>query len=132
MNPAPSKNPDILNPFQFKEIRFAINYLINREFVVDEVLNGYGSVEIDPFGISSPEYETVIPILEAYNFKYNPNLAKEIIDKTLNSNGATKIEGKWTYKGAPISIKFMIRSDDLPRKSMGKFLQTSLKILVLP
>jgi len=127
LNPAPSKNPDILNPFQFKEIRFAINYLINREFVVDEVLNGYGSVEIDPFGISSPEYETVIPILEAYNFKYNPNLAKEIIDKTLNSNGATKIEGKWTYKGAPISIKFMIRSDDLPRKSMGEILANQLE-----
>ena len=29
LNPAPSKNPNILNPFQFKEIRFAVNYLIN-------------------------------------------------------------------------------------------------------
>ncbi|HEX5573772.1 MAG TPA: hypothetical protein VFX26_04515, partial [Nitrososphaeraceae archaeon] len=25
LNPAPSKNPNILNPFQFKEIRFAVN-----------------------------------------------------------------------------------------------------------
>ena len=127
LNPAPSKNPDILNPFQFKEIRFAINYLINREFVVDEILNGYGSVEIDPFGISSPEYETIIPVLESFNFKYNPNLAKEIIDKTLNSNGATNLEGKWTYKGTPISIKFMIRTDDLPRKSMGENLANQLE-----
>jgi len=127
LNPAPSKNPDILNPFQFKEIRFAINYLINREFVVDEILNGYGSVEIDPFGISSPEYETIIPVLESFNFKYNPNLAKEIIDKTLNSNGATNLDGKWTYKGTPISIKFMIRTDDLPRKSMGEILANQLE-----
>ena len=67
LNPAPSKNPNILNPFQFKEIRFAVNYLINREFIVDEILNGYGSVQIDPFGISSPEYETLIPVLESYN-----------------------------------------------------------------
>ena len=127
LNPAPAKNPNILNPFQFKEIRFAVNYLINREFIVDEILNGYGSVQIDPFGISSPEYEALIPVLESYNFKYNPNLAKDIIEKTLISNGATKLDGKWAYKGTPISIKIMIRSDDLPRKSMGEILAIQLE-----
>jgi peptide/nickel transport system substrate-binding protein len=127
LNPAPSKNPNILNPFQFKEIRFAVNYLINREFIVDEILNGYGSVQIDPFGISSPEYETLIPVLESFNFKYNPTLAKDIIEKTLISNGATKLDGKWTYKGTPISIKILIRSDDLPRKAMGETLANQLE-----
>ncbi|HEY7228413.1 MAG TPA: ABC transporter substrate-binding protein [Nitrososphaeraceae archaeon] len=127
LNPAPSKNPNILNPFQFKEIRFAVNYLINREFVVDEILNGYGSVQIDPFGISSPEYEALIPVIESYNFKYNPSLAKGIIEKSLISHGATKLDGKWTYKGSPISIKLMIRSDDLPRKSMGEMLANELE-----
>ena len=126
LNPAPSNGSNVLNPFQFKEIRFSMNYLINREFVVDEILNGYGSVQIDPFGISSPEYEALIPILESYNFKYNPNLAKETIDKVLSANGAIKLEGKWTYKGAPILIKFMIRSDDLPRKLMGEILANQL------
>jgi len=127
LNPAPSKNPNILNPFQFKEIRFAVNYLINREFVVDEILNGYGSVQIDPFGISSPEYEGLIPVIESYNFKYNPSLAKGIIEKSLISHGATKLDGKWTYNGSPISIKLMIRSDDLPRKSMGEMLANELE-----
>ena len=127
LNPAPSKNPNILNPFQFKEIRFAVNYLINREFVVDEILNGYGSVQIDPFGISSPEYEALIPVIESYNFKYNPSLAKGIIEKSLISHGATKLDDKWTYKGSPISIKLMIRSDDLPRKSMGEMLANELE-----
>ncbi|HEY6950352.1 MAG TPA: ABC transporter substrate-binding protein [Nitrososphaeraceae archaeon] len=127
LNPAPSKNLNILNPFQFKEIRFALNYLINREFIVDEILNGYGSVQIDPFGISSPEYEALIPVIESYNFKYNPNFAKVIIEKTLISNGAIKVDGKWTYKGSPITIKFMIRSDDLPRKSMGEIVANQLE-----
>ena len=126
LNPAPSNGSNVLNPFQYKEIRFAMNYLINREFVVDEILNGYGSVQIDPFGISSPEYEALIPILESYNFKFNPNLAKQLIDKVLSANGAIKLEGKWTYKGAPILIKFMIRSDDLPRKLMGEILANQL------
>jgi peptide/nickel transport system substrate-binding protein len=127
LNPAPSKNSNILNPFQFKEIRFALNYLINREFIVDEILNGYGSVQIDPFGISSPEYEALIPVIESYNFKYNPNLAEAILEKALISNGAIKVDGKWTYKGSPITIKFMIRSDDLPRKSMGEIVANQLE-----
>jgi peptide/nickel transport system substrate-binding protein len=127
LNPAPSENPNILNPFQFKEIRFAINYLINREFIVDEILNGYGSVQLDALGTSSPEYEAVIPILEAYNFKFNPIFAQRIIDDILISNGAIKLDGKWTYKGSPISIKLMIRSDDSPRKSIGEILAKQLE-----
>jgi peptide/nickel transport system substrate-binding protein len=106
--------------------------LINREFVVDEILNGYGSVQIDPFGISSPEYEALIPVIESYNFKYNPSLAKGIIEKSLISHGATKLDGKWTYNGSHISIKLMIRSDDLPRKSWVKCLRMNLKKLDLP
>ena len=50
-----------------------------------------------------------------------------MIEKTLISNGATKLDSKWTYKGSPISIKIMIRSDDLPRKSMGEILANQLE-----
>ncbi len=129
LNPAPSKDSNILNPFQFKQIRFAINYLINRDFVVDEILHGYGNVQTDAFGISSPEYESLIPTLESYNFKYNPSVAQQIINKTLTSNGATNLNGKWMYKGSPISIKFMMRSDDMPRKLMGETLAKQLEKL---
>jgi peptide/nickel transport system substrate-binding protein len=38
MNPAPAKGNDMLNPFQFREVRFAMNYLIDRQFVVNEIL----------------------------------------------------------------------------------------------
>ncbi|HYY70993.1 MAG TPA: hypothetical protein VE595_01165, partial [Nitrososphaeraceae archaeon] len=30
LNPAPSSNNDTINPFEFRDVRFAINYLINR------------------------------------------------------------------------------------------------------
>ena len=36
LNPAPPKNNDTLNPFHFREVRYAVNYLVNREFVVDD------------------------------------------------------------------------------------------------
>ncbi|MFL6371705.1 MAG: ABC transporter substrate-binding protein, partial [Nitrososphaera sp.] len=75
LNPAPADDPGILNPFQFKEIRYALNYLIDREFVVNEILKGYGSPLIDPFGIYSPEYLNIIDTVESFGFRYNPAYA---------------------------------------------------------
>ena len=60
LNPAPPKNNDTLNPFYFRPVRYAVNYLIDREFVVDEILKGYGTPMVDPFGIYSPEYTNII------------------------------------------------------------------------
>jgi peptide/nickel transport system substrate-binding protein len=51
LNPSPSTDPNILNPFQFREVRYAMNYLINRDFVVGEILKGHANSQIDPFGI---------------------------------------------------------------------------------
>src|SRR5262245_54288347 len=60
VNPAPSKDENQLNPFQFKEVRYALNYLIDRDFMVNEILRGYGSPLVDPFGIYSPEFPNLI------------------------------------------------------------------------
>src|SRR6059036_2840194 len=65
VNPAPASNDNQLNPFQSREVRYALNYLINREFLVNEVLKGYGSALVDPFGIYSPEYPNVIDVVES-------------------------------------------------------------------
>ena len=60
VNPAHAADQNVLNPFQFKEVRYALNYLIDRDFVVNEILKGYGSPLIGPFGIYSPEYLNII------------------------------------------------------------------------
>ena len=75
VNPAPAADSNILNPFQFREVRYALNYLIDRDFVINEILKGYGSPLIGPFGIYSPEYLNVIDIVESFGFRYNPSLA---------------------------------------------------------
>src|SRR5919202_2476906 len=38
LNPAPPKDNATLNPFQIKQVRSAVNYLIDREFVVNDIL----------------------------------------------------------------------------------------------
>ncbi|HXG07841.1 MAG TPA: ABC transporter substrate-binding protein, partial [Nitrososphaera sp.] len=127
VNPAPAKNDNLLNPFQFREVRYALNYMVDRDFVVDEVLKGYGSPMVDPFGPYSPEYLNVIDIVESFGFRYNPTLAESMISEALIGAGATKESGKWMYAGNPITIKMMIRQDDAPRASMGELLASQLE-----
>ena len=127
LNPAPSTDPNILNPFQFREVRYALNYLINRDFVVGEILKGHANSQIDPFGISSPEYESILPVVESFGIQYNPNLAHKMMQNVLISTGASDKDGKWFYKGSPIVVKILIRSDDVSRKSMGEMISSELE-----
>ena len=127
LNPAPPKDDNLINPFAFKEIRSAMNYLINREFIANEVLKGYGIPLVDPFGVYSPEYPNVIDIVEAFGFRYNPNLAEKLISDAIMNAGATKENGKWVFGGNPITIKILIRSDDSARKSVGEIAASELE-----
>ena len=123
-NPAESQK---FNPFSSKDIRFALNYLVDRKLIVNELMGGYGSPIISYYSPSDPEYLTVIEQLETFNFRYNPTLANEIISKSLKEKGATKIDEKWQINGSPIEITIFIRSDDPVRKSIGEILSVELE-----
>jgi peptide/nickel transport system substrate-binding protein len=129
-NPAPSNDSSrSINPFQIREVRYAMNFLVNREFVVDEILKGYGSVLIDPFGQYSPEYLNLIETVESFGIRYNPTLAEKMIESGLTKVGAVKDEttGKWLFADNPITVKILIRSDDPRRKSLGDLVSSELE-----
>jgi peptide/nickel transport system substrate-binding protein len=127
VNPAPAADPNILNPFQFKEVRYALNYLIDRDFVVNEILKGYGSPLIDPFGIYSPEYLNIIDTVESFGFRYNPSLASSMISEAMIASGATNVDGKWVFNGNPVTIKLFMRQDDPKKESMGELVASQLE-----
>jgi peptide/nickel transport system substrate-binding protein len=126
-NPAPAADPSVLNPFQFKEVRYALNYLIDREFVVNEILKGYGNPLFDPFGVYSPEYLNIINTVESFGFRYNPSLASSMISAAMTGAGATNINGKWHFNGVPVTIKVLIRQDDVKKESMGEMVASELE-----
>ena len=127
VNPAPAGDPNILNPFQFKEVRYALNYLIDRDFVINEILKGYGSPLIDPFGIYSPEYLNIIDTVESFGFRYNPSLASSMISEAMIASGATNVDGKWVFNGNPVTIKLFMRQDDPKKESMGELVASQLE-----
>ena len=126
LNPAPSSNNDTINPFEFRDVRFAINYLINRNFISNEILHGYGIPMSDPFGLFSPDYPVVMDTVESFGFHYDPDYALQQIKKTLIEHGATLKDDKWYFKDKPIKLKVLIRSDDLQRKVLGELVSNAL------
>lgn len=126
LNPSPSSNNDTINPFEFRDIRFAINFLINRNFISNEVLHGYGIPMYDPFGLFSPDYPVVMDTVESFGFHYDPDYALKQIKKTLLAHGAKLKDEKWYFKDKPIKLKVLIRSDDLQRKVLGELVSSEL------
>ena len=126
VNPAESKK---FNPFSNKDARFALNYLVDRKLIVNELMGGYGAPIISYYGPTDPEYLTIIKELESFDFKYNPTLAEEIISRSMIERGAEKIDNKWKVEDNEIEIKIFIRSDDPVRKSIGEILSVELENL---
>jgi peptide/nickel transport system substrate-binding protein len=124
INPAVSEQ---FNPFSIQEVRFALNYLIDRDLIVDEVLNGYGTTMISAYKPYDPDYLSILGELQSFNFKHNPALANQIISSALEKVGAQKADGIWHYKSKPIQITIFIRSDDTVRKSIGEILASQLQ-----
>ncbi len=124
VNPAKS---DKFNPFSIKEVRFALNYLLDRELIVNELLGGYGTPMISAYNPFDPDYLLILDELESFNFRYNPSLAEEMISYALVKAGAEKIDNKWFYDSKPIEVVIFIRGDDQIRKSIGEILSSQLE-----
>jgi len=124
VNPAKS---DKFNPFSLKEVRFALNYIVDRELIVNELLGGYGTTMISAYNPFDPDYLLILDELESINFRYNPVLAEQMISDALVKAGAEKIDNKWVYDSKPIEIVIFIRGDDQIRKSIGEILSSQLE-----
>lgn len=127
VNPAVSESA--FNPFQDRDVRFALNYLVDRRLIVNELMGGYGVPIISHYGPYDPEYLTVIGRLAAFEFGYNPALAESTISDRMHAMGATKDggSGAWMMGSEPVSVTFFIRSDDPVRKSIGEILASELE-----
>jgi len=45
-----------------------MNYLVDRDFVVNEILKGYGVQMVDPYKVYSPEYPNIIDTVQSLGF----------------------------------------------------------------
>ncbi len=124
----PSNNSQIFNPFSIKEIRYALNFLIDRNFIVNDILKGFGSSIVEPYGQYSPEYQNILDVVEPLKIKYDPQFALGLISNSMKKIGATMdINGKWIFNEKPVVIKILIRTDDPLRKTFGDLVGSVLE-----
>ncbi len=102
------------NPFSNAKIREAINMLVDRNYIVDELMQGLGVVKLIPIVAAFPDYgrlgETAV-LLEA-KYRLDPDTTKQIIFQELMDMGAENVAGEWYYNDEPIVLKFLIRTED--------------------
>lgn len=116
-NPAPGDGKQ-LNPFSLQKVRFAMNYLIDKEKIVDEVYKGFGVPVAANMIEEHPSYKLIKDIIDKYDFKYDKEKADSLIKEAMDSAGAEKIEGKWSFKGEPIVLYVYIDKESKESKKI--------------
>jgi peptide/nickel transport system substrate-binding protein len=119
-----------LNPFHDHKIREAINYLVDRDYINQEIYGGGSLAKFFAITTQFPDYADLAETartLEA-QYAFNPEKAKEIITTEMEGLGATLVDDKWTYNDEPVSLIFVIRSDsDGTRKPIGDYVSNQLE-----
>jgi len=131
LNPIPNKPPytfqhkdgrTIFNPLAIREVRYAINWLIDRKKIVDEILLGAGEPMITAQTPGQPgTYRfNLVPAKLGMTARGNEKKAIADIDAAMkeaanlpeNKGKLVKSGQFWTYNGQPVTIRFIIRVDD--------------------
>ena len=124
----PYQGNQTFNPFSIKEIRFAMNFLIDRNFIVNNILKGFSNPIVEPYGPTSPEYHNVLPVVDPLKIRFDANFATKSIKDLMTKAGAVvDPSGKYVLNGKPVQVKILIRNDDLIRKSFGDFVASEIE-----
>jgi len=112
-----------LNPFAVPRIREAVNWLVDREHIVDEVMGGMGRPRWLPINTAFPDYARLAGAARQLEIAYghDPDRARAVIAEEMGKLGATMSGGRWHFGGRPVTMTFLIRTED-ERRVIGDYL----------
>ena len=125
LNPAPAPEGQ-LNPFSLPEVRRAVQHLVNREFITQEIYKGLArpmQTHVNPFDF---DYTVVAEMLARQDLSYDPERARAAIASAMTAAGATMVDGAWNYNDEPIRLRFIIRVED-ERREVGDLIRAELE-----
>jgi peptide/nickel transport system substrate-binding protein len=117
-----------LNPFAVPAVREAMNWLIDRDYIAQEIMGGLGIARWHAFNTASGDYARLADVARQLELKYayNKEKANEVIGAEMAKLGATLVGGKWQYEGAPVEIILVIRTED-ERRQIGDYVGRQLE-----
>ena len=118
-----------LNPFHVPAIREAMNWLVDRDYIVEEIYRGLAVPRTLPLTSAFPDYARLADVARQLElqYAYNPDKAKQIISKEMKKLGASLVNGRWHFRGKPVRLIFLIRPDDHQRREIGDYVATLLE-----
>jgi len=128
-NPSgPTFNDGRLNPFSNPKIREAMNWLIDRDYIAQEISGGLARPRYVAVNFASKDSALLADVISAVELKYahNQEKAVEVISAEMEAMGATMTDGKWTYNGEPVVLIALIRVED-ERLEIGDYLSNVLE-----
>lgn len=125
----PNFNDGRLNPFNNRRIREAMNILVDREYVAQEVYGGLAAPKLTILNSVFADYARVVEDIKLLETKYAPNQerAEEIISEEMVAMGAERVNGVWHYDGSPVVLTFVIRNEDEQRQGLGDYVASQLE-----
>lgn len=125
LNPAPAPEGQ-LNPFESKRIRQAVNFLVDRDFIVSDIYQGLAQPMLTHVSPSDFDFLTVYDLVKGSDIRYDPERARAVIREEMTGMGAELVDGTWAFAGRPVRLKFVIRVED-ERRDIGDLLRIELE-----
>jgi peptide/nickel transport system substrate-binding protein len=117
-----------LNPFCVPRIREAMNMLLDRDFIAEELHGGLAVPRYLALNTAFPDYARFAAVARELELKYayDPVKAEAIIAEEMVKLGAERIDGAWYFEGEPVVISLLIRVEDA-RLEIGDYVGTKLE-----
>ncbi len=131
LNPAgPELADGGLNPFHVPAIREAMNWLIDRRYVAEELYGGLAVPRYLPLNTAFPDYARLADVARALelHYQYDPARAERVITREMEALGAERRDGRWFYQGQPVQLNVLIRTEDV-RQRVGDHVANRLEDL---
>jgi peptide/nickel transport system substrate-binding protein len=128
-NPAgPVLDNGQLNPFYSAKIREAMNWLVDRSYIADEITGGMAIPRFTVINYAAKDSALLADVIAGINLKYahNPEKAVEVVDAEMAALGAEKVDGKFMYEGEPVVVTALIRTED-ERLEIGHYFSNLLE-----
>ena len=125
LNPAPAPEGK-LNPFAIPEVRTAMQSLVDRDFIAQDIFQGLAQPMITQVSPSDFDFLTVYDIDRGSGIRFDPEYARQQIADAMTAAGAELVDGRWSYQGEPIRLKFIARVED-ERREIGDLVRSELE-----
>src|SRR5262245_61931977 len=119
---------DKLNPFSARPIREALNWLVDRDYIVAAIFGATARPQFFPLVPDFPDYTRLAMACRELEmaYTYNPRKAQQVIQAEMIKMGATIRDGKWYYAEKPVEVIILIRTED-QRRVLGDYIAILLE-----